>query len=346
MCNLKTTLIGCGLLLTSVFAATVSAQDSAAGEGAWRNYDFVPGSRVVKVISFDEAAVGRFPSEQVRFGRGALEVVEFEGRRWLESKAASMLRIDLPETLGREFSLEFTLRIPTNNIGARVYFRAQDRGRSAADEDYLDLTARAGIARGGREVSGTEIREVVKKFVPVKFQVTGEYAILYVGTDRVAMLPAAMFPRSSTIELQLGGNPRFPVYVGDFVVSVGLDDLGAALAAGRPYTTRGILFDIGSDRLRPESTRTLTTIVEALTKAASVRVVIEGHTDSTGEADDNLRLSSRRATAVVEYLVNHGIDRGRLVPVGKGESEPIVLNDSPEHRQTNRRVVIVDAGRN
>ncbi len=336
----RSTLIGCGLLMATALTAPAVAQDAAPGEGVWRNYDFVPGSRVVKAISFDAATVGRFPGELLRFGRGTLEVVDYEGRRWLESKGASVFRIDLPETLGREFSLEFTLRIPTNNIGARVYFREQSSGRPPADEDYLDLTAHAGISRGGREVSGAEVRTIVKQFVPVRFQVTGEYAILYIGTDRVAMVPTAMFPRSSTIEFQLGGNPRFPVYVGDFVVAVGLDDLGAALAAGTPYTTRGILFDTDSDRLRPESTRTLTTIVEALANAGSVRVAIEGHTDSAGEADYNLQLSSRRAAAVVEYLVNHGIDRERLVPVGKGESEPVVLNDSPEHMQTNRRVVI------
>ncbi|MGE0553579.1 MAG: OmpA family protein, partial [Gemmatimonadales bacterium] len=63
-------------------------------------------------------------------------------------------------------------------------------------------------------------------------------------------------------------------------------------------------------------------------------------TDAEGETDYNQQLSERRATAVVDYLTKHGIERSRMRPVGKGEAEPAASNDSPEGRQENRRVVV------
>jgi outer membrane protein OmpA-like peptidoglycan-associated protein len=320
--------------------AAAAARAGRPGEGVWRNYDFTPGNRVLRVVGFDSSAVGRFPAELLRFGRGTAEVVEFEGKRWLESKSGNtIVLLDLPETLGREFSLEFHLRIPTNNIGARVLFQPTGNGRLPRDEHYLSLTARPGVYLDGQEVSAMHLPEIVRQTLPVKLQVTDRYLIAYVGSHRVAMLPNATVPRSRTIEFQLAGNPRFPVYLGDIVVAVGLDDLGEQLAAGKPYTTRGIYFDHDSDHVRPESTRALAELVEVLTRMGTTHVAIEGHTDSQGDRDYNQQLSERRAAAVVSHLVAAGIDGSRLTAVGKGESEPVVPNDSPEHMQTNRRVV-------
>ncbi|MGE0554949.1 MAG: OmpA family protein [Gemmatimonadales bacterium] len=336
-----------GEVITDENGAPVTDQDEAAsradepGEGVWRNYDFVPGKRVLKVVSFDSSAVGRFPSELIGFGRGTMEVVELDGVRWLESKTNSSFTIELPEELGREFSLEFYLKVPTSNIGARVYFRPRDPRQRAPEEDYLDLTAHAGIYRQNKGISTTYMQEIVKRTVPIKLQVAGEYAILYVGTVRAGMLPTAKFPRSNTIEVQLGGNQRFPTYVGDFVVAVDLDDLGETLEAGKDYTTRGIYFDTDSDRLRPESTKALSDLLAVLERSGSLRVAIEGHTDAEGETDYNQQLSERRATAVVDYLTKHGIERSRMRPVGKGVAVPAASNVSPEGRQENRRVVVM-----
>ncbi|MCC7134559.1 MAG: OmpA family protein, partial [Gemmatimonadales bacterium] len=95
-----------------------------------------------------------------------------------------------------------------------------------------------------------------------------------------------------------------------------------------------------SDRLRPESTRVLTDLVEALRRADSLAVTIEGHTDAQGDDAYNLKLSERRAAAVVKYLTDQGIAANRLRSVGKGETEPVASNDTAEGRKENRRVVI------
>jgi OOP family OmpA-OmpF porin len=77
--------------------------------------------------------------------------------------------------------------------------------------------------------------------------------------------------------------------------------------------------------------------VVAILKRNPGRVEISGHTDSTGAADHNLDLSRRRAVAVEEYLYANGIDPGRLVSTGHGQTRPIASNATPEGQQANRR---------
>ncbi len=100
----------------------------------------------------------------------------------------------------------------------------------------------------------------------------------------------------------------------------------------------GINFAFNKYNITPESADILDKAVQALRDAPNVRVSVEGYTDSIGTEQYNLGLSQRRAEAVVNYLVDHGIDLARLEPVGYGESNPVASNDTPEGRYKNRRV--------
>ena len=78
---------------------------------------------------------------------------------------------------------------------------------------------------------------------------------------------------------------------------------------------------------------------------ASSCIQIEGHTDSKGSDAYNRQLSQRRAQSVMQYLAQKlGVPHDRLIPVGKGESEPIADNGVAAGRQKNRRVQIVNLG--
>jgi OOP family OmpA-OmpF porin len=65
---------------------------------------------------------------------------------------------------------------------------------------------------------------------------------------------------------------------------------------------------------------------------------VVGHADARGRAKRNLVLSQRRARAVVTYLVDKGIDAGRLEAVGYGEARPVAPNDTAQNRAKNRRI--------
>lgn len=311
------------------------------GEGAWRNYDFVPGKTVWKATDFANEPVGRFPARQLEFVRGNMQIVEFEGARVLEATSASVVRVPLPEALPASFTIEFYLRIPTANIGTQVYTTPMTTSVARHPHDYLYLYHTPGIYRAGREVSGTQVRQMVANTVPVKLQVRDDWAILYVGSERVSQVPTANFGRGNAVEFHLNANARFPTYLSDIIVSVGLDNLYEALMATGEFTTRGIFFDSNSDQLRPESTPVLQEMVSTLTEHADLSVLIEGHTDDQGEDAHNQGLSERRAAAVVRYLTAQGVPAARLSSRGMGETKPVADNTTPEGRQQNRRVVVV-----
>lgn len=104
-------------------------------------------------------------------------------------------------------------------------------------------------------------------------------------------------------------------------------------------TDRAILFGSGSARLTGDSEADLAGLAEIFAICPSAPVYVEGHTDADGGAEDNLILSLSRAEAVVDALVDLGIDPGRLYAVGYGASLPIASNETAAGKAQNRRIV-------
>ncbi|MEX2529705.1 MAG: OmpA family protein [Gemmatimonadota bacterium] len=334
-----------GKPITDAEAARQSVE--APGEGFWRNYDFVPGSEVLYVLDLTDEPVGRLPVRQIEFVSGNMEIVERDGDKVLEFSSASTFRVPLPRELPDDFTLEFEFQAAFPNMGMTVLTRTHDSSNLGNyPYHYLDLYRSSGIARARAQVSNLDpIRGIDERLVPFKLQVDGEpgvpdYAILYAGTDRAAQIPNAQFGRADHIEFRVNANNDRRAYLRNIVVAVHGDPLHDALMATGEYTTRGILFDVNSDRLRPESTPTLEELASMLERNPELAVEIEGHTDSDGEEAANLALSQRRAEAVTSYLTNRGISDARLTAIGKGEAEPVADNGTGVGKQQNRRSVI------
>jgi outer membrane protein OmpA-like peptidoglycan-associated protein len=103
-----------------------------------------------------------------------------------------------------------------------------------------------------------------------------------------------------------------------------------------------VLFASGKTALLPIAKDKLSTVARVLQQQSDdKRIVVEGHTDSVGSDDANMKLSQGRADAVREYLVSQGVKADRITAVGKGETTPVADNKSPEGRANNRRVEIV-----
>lgn len=103
-------------------------------------------------------------------------------------------------------------------------------------------------------------------------------------------------------------------------------------------TIEGIFFEFNEAKIRPESKPVLDDAVETLKEFDTIRVRITGHTDDVGTEEFNQELSEKRAAAVKQYLVEHGIDASRIETVGRGSSVPLVPNTSDENRAKNRRI--------
>jgi outer membrane protein OmpA-like peptidoglycan-associated protein len=105
-----------------------------------------------------------------------------------------------------------------------------------------------------------------------------------------------------------------------------------------------VLFDTGSYTLKPGAREKLAKISGILLAYPTLKVQVEGHTDSVGGDDFNQRLSEQRAEAVREYLVDQMVPANAVSAFGFGKTRPVATNDTAEGRQQNRRVELVVSG--
>jgi outer membrane protein OmpA-like peptidoglycan-associated protein len=128
-----------------------------------------------------------------------------------------------------------------------------------------------------------------------------------------------------------------------------LEKLAAANAAAVKHEERGtvitlqgnVLFASGKSMLLPGAQSSLNQVADALKTQPNNKLLIEGHTDSTGSDAINQALSKARADAVESYLVTRGIPADHMTTAGLGSSRPVADNSTPEGRANNRRVEIV-----
>jgi len=104
------------------------------------------------------------------------------------------------------------------------------------------------------------------------------------------------------------------------------------------------LFDTNKADIKPASQAALDDMVAKIADLKLEVVVVTGHTDSTGSAAYNDKLSLRRAEAVKAYLVGKGIEANRIYTEGKGEHQPVADNKTKEGRAQNRRVEVEVVG--
>jgi outer membrane protein OmpA-like peptidoglycan-associated protein len=318
------------------------------GEGAWANYDFVPGDQILVYEDFTKDKVGDFP-HRFELVSGNWEIVDWEGGRYLRATANGLVAIPLPQTLPERFTLELSINLQHGGAFARLttgraWFGtiANYRGSAVSIEPH-----RAGLrpVRGaGPESMGTlPPKLLLEEMVPIRVMADGDHMRVYVNEQRVANAPNAVFPRTDTLFLALNAaRVQQPIMIGTIRIAGGGRDLYDRLAKEGRVATQGILFASNSDRIRPESTPTLEEIGTMLNDHPDLRIAIEGHTDSDGEDDYNQTLSERRAAAVTALLVEaYGISEARLQAGGFGESRPVADNATPEGKQQNRRVELV-----
>jgi outer membrane protein OmpA-like peptidoglycan-associated protein len=133
----------------------------------------------------------------------------------------------------------------------------------------------------------------------------------------------------------------------EFMVSniryaVGAPDMRNKLITEGKFVTRGITFDVGSDKIKPESYAVIKDMASVLKENPAVKVKIIGHTDSDGSAASNLELSKKRAAAVKTALATEfAIDSARIQTDGKGAAEPSEPNTTPQGKANNRRVEFI-----
>jgi outer membrane protein OmpA-like peptidoglycan-associated protein len=308
------------------------------GEGAWANYDFKPGDRVLYIDDFTKDEVGDFP-RRMEFKAGALEIVEWQGSRWLRATEDSRFYVVLPEALPERWTMEFDYAIPSSG---EVWISFGPDENKRVEVGGLGIVAvynhETKITAEGRYDASNDANKVRR----ARILADGRYVKVYLDDKRILNVPNADMERSSRILFYTDATNERASLFGNFRVAAGGKKLYDALAESGRVATQGIYFDTGSDRIRPESTPTLKEIAAMMKEHGDLRLTIEGHTDNVGSAASNQTLSEKRAAAVKATLVGEfGVEESRLAAKGLGATKPAASNDTPEGRQTNRRVELV-----
>lgn len=229
-----------------------------------------------------------------------------------------LYRVDfLPEPKREETAAANSAGRPEGGDGVRIITL---RGK------VLDLKMLAGME------ATIELLDLVDGHVVLSFTSdpnTGEYMAMVPGGRPYAMHVQAngYLLHSENIDPVDAGGPV------EMNMTVNLQPM----ESGTHEVMRNIFFERDQAALSPASLGELGQLLTLLRENPDLRVEIGGHTDSDGSEDHNDELSTRRANAVVDHLVNNGIPGDRLVAKGYGATQPLVANDSDENKARNRR---------
>ena len=105
-----------------------------------------------------------------------------------------------------------------------------------------------------------------------------------------------------------------------------------------------VLFDFNQYTLKPGAREKLAKVSGILLAYPGLKIQLEGHTDSVGSDDYNLKLSQQRADSVRTYLASQGVPADSVSSTGLGKADPVATNDTAAGRQQNRRVDMVVSG--
>ncbi|MGA3017277.1 MAG: OmpA family protein [Bryobacteraceae bacterium] len=331
-------------------AAAVPAANPAAGQAAGGQPDFtalkddfIPGEKIILYDDFTDMAPDEAPPHwKVRGPAVTL----------LASGALRQLNVGNRTTLTpsiKNYPKNFTLEqdMVWGEKGCAFYwdfFSAKDHSNSAlrvsgaTDQDQISI----GAATTQESLVNTDIK--VNWHAPLKTAIwvqNGRLRIYYNG-QKVADVNQLELPDFDYAHMVVNDFRDGPLGFTRVRFAESTPDFSHTIMADGRYVTHGILFDTGSDRLKPESAAVIKSIAAGLQANADLKLKIEGHTDSTGDAALNLDLSKRRAAAVKQVLVaEFQIDAARLTTDGLGATKPLEPNDTPQGRAENRRVELV-----
>jgi outer membrane protein OmpA-like peptidoglycan-associated protein len=201
----------------------------------------------------------------------------------------------------------------------------------------MPAAAAVGLA-GQRRAPSVRVATVAPERRAFPWWLVGLLALVGIGAFAWSRLSHRELARraSNTVEMAA---PAAPLMAGNVsALSTFLDGNGAV---PRRFLLEDLTFRTDSADIEGTSRQVLDDVAGVLAAHRSTRVRVEGHTDSTGAADTNRRLSEARAEATKQYLAVRGVDPTRIEAVGNGGDQPIATNDTAAGRAQNRRTELV-----
>jgi flagellar motor protein MotB len=331
---------------------------------SYSKFDFIPGENVIYFEDFAKEEIGSMPMTWWTDGSGEVVTLSKYPGNWLKIIPSGTFFPDPFKTLPENFTFEFDVVFQS----AQKYSCLRFDFVAPEKEDHHK---NGGIPGNGGFAFNFNCYQCIEawqwkqgNFEALHFRKETDY-IREKIEDKIHISISVQKSRCRMYvdDMKIFDNPRFVMtdlvysrvrfcpwdcgvenvtYLSNIKLAVGTPDNRSKLMTEGKLVTRGITFDTGSDKIKPESYGTLKDIANVLKENAEVRVKIIGHTDNSGAYETNMTLSQKRAEAVKNALNQEfGIDLSRMETEGKGAKEPASTNDTPEGKASNRRVEFV-----
>lgn len=354
-----------------------SSTTASASLKSYSKFDFVPGDKILVAEDFMQDAIGDFPAKWNTNASGEVVTVNGQTGHWLmvnkKGRYIPEYITSLPENFTMQFDVICNEKFSFYSNFLQFYFVSDGQEKGIMDYSFLETGKRSGVKLGihpctagnnggsalietyddGNRVLNNETATnqfnsyAGKTFVKVSVWRQKQRIRMYLNEEKVLDLPRA-FPAGKNyntvlFEIWSGMHNDADCYlISNVRLAAGAPDTRNKLITEGKFITHGILFDVNSDKIKPESYGALKDIAAVLSENAGVRVKIIGHTDADGDDKTNLELSKKRAEAVKASLITEfAIDSSRMESDGKGKTQPIDKNTSPEGKANNRRVEFV-----
>jgi outer membrane protein OmpA-like peptidoglycan-associated protein len=323
-------------------------------------YDFIPGEEVIFFDDFSSENIGDFPAQWLTNGSGEIVTSQKFPGKWFNITKMGYYIPEAKDDFTENFTIEFDFIPMTTDNGENLY----------SFTFYL-LTGSLGEPGGGGEPgdAGFQVYSDGENLgwknwsmaseqrfngnVTFPFKTNQKYHVaiwvqkqrvrIYADENKVLDVPRGIPTGSKPNIFRFETRDEAIPLIANFRIAAGLSDMRNMLLKNGKIISYGILFDVNSDKLKPESYSTLKVISDILKEDPALKLQVVGHTDSDGDDASNLDLSKRRAVSVKNELVSKfGADASRLETDGKGESEPIGDNNSSVNKAKNRRVEFIN----
>lgn len=346
---------------------------------SYSKFDFVPGEKLLTAEDFSQDAVGDFPAKWNTNGNGEIVTTSALAGKFLMTQKEVIFYPEWVKDLPDNFTLEFDLMssakfsyysgafivgfTTATNIGSdfgpfkeftkghledgggfEVGLHPQNAGGAQGITTFLSSYQSKNILQS--DTDQDRFAEPDKTHVRVSIWRQKTRVRVYLNDKKIWDLPRALPENLNLNSLYFrndgSSNDNDAFYIGNIRLAVGAPDTRNKLITEGRFVTHGILFDVNSDKIKPESYGAIKDIAAVLSDNEGVNVKIIGHTDSDGDEAANLTLSKKRAEAVKSALSKEfNISASRMQTEGMGEAKPIESNNTPLGKASNRRVEFV-----
>jgi outer membrane protein OmpA-like peptidoglycan-associated protein len=345
-------------------------EEKKSPEMAYNKFDFVAGDVIIFEDNMVGEKVGEFPSKWDLM-EGEAEIAKMNGENVIVLKKDCYIRPlmkNIKNYLGDVYTIEFDYWFTLSEEGKKhngnywIGLKPEDKPWAHGNDFKLSMPGQVMYWAWARkdpeerrvrydyswktpdDESRSGSREELLEpgnWVHVSLSFNKRAMKIYINENRIANIPNMAATNDWFSFWYGGGDDSKHGYIRNFRIAKGAVPLYDRMMTDGKIITYGITFDIGKSTIKPESMGELNRIAELMNENQDLKFSVEGHTDNTGNAATNQTLSEARSQAVVDKLIEMGIDKNRLKAAGKGQTSPLADNNTDEGKAKNRRVEFV-----